>query len=200
MAGGSVKRGWNEQRMSMIKATSSYLFGLMRVLCKLMAISEVGFEVTSKVSNGEVAKRYEAEVFDFWVVSTMFIPPATLAIINLVALLSEIAHLLKKGYLIGAPLFINAYPYFAYKDASSEVSLQYMLFEPNVGVVDPTNNARYDNMLYAQIDVVYFVLSALGYANMEVIVSETGWPSGGDSTEAGATALNAQIYNRNLIQ
>ncbi|KAH9298955.1 hypothetical protein KI387_030637, partial [Taxus chinensis] len=101
---------------------------------------------------------------------------------------------------IGAPLFINAYPYFAYKDAPSEVSLQYVLFEPNAGIVDPANNARYDNMLYAQIDAVYSALSALGYANMEVTISETGWPSGGDSNEAGATAPNAQIYNGNLIQ
>ncbi|GLJ47723.1 hypothetical protein SUGI_1007970 [Cryptomeria japonica] len=101
---------------------------------------------------------------------------------------------------IGAPFFINAYPYFAYKDQPNQVSLQYVLFQPNGGVVDPNNNAHYDNMLYAQIDAVYYALSALGFANLEITVSETGWPSAGDSNEAGATPQNAQIYNGNLIQ
>uniref|UniRef100_A0A0D6R032 glucan endo-1,3-beta-D-glucosidase n=1 Tax=Araucaria cunninghamii TaxID=56994 RepID=A0A0D6R032_ARACU len=101
---------------------------------------------------------------------------------------------------IGAPFFINAYPYFAYKDEPNQVSLQYVLFEPNAGQVDPNNNAQYDNMLYAQIDAVYSALSALGYANLEVTVSETGWPSMGDTNEAGATPQNAQAYNKNLMQ
>ncbi|KAH9294531.1 hypothetical protein KI387_040268, partial [Taxus chinensis] len=39
-----VKSWLNEQRMWMIKGTSSYPFGLTLVLCKLMGISEVGFE------------------------------------------------------------------------------------------------------------------------------------------------------------
>ncbi|KAH9290263.1 hypothetical protein KI387_034380 [Taxus chinensis] len=97
-AGGSVKRWWNEQRMWMIKGTSSYPFALIQVLCKLMGISEVGFEVSSKVSDDEVAKRYEAEVFEFGVASTMFTPPATLVLINLVALFNGITQVLRKGY------------------------------------------------------------------------------------------------------
>ncbi|KAH9290258.1 hypothetical protein KI387_034375 [Taxus chinensis] len=97
-AGGSVKSWWNEHRMWMIKGTSSYPFGMIQVLCKLMGISEVGFEVTSKVSDSEAAKRYEAEIYEFGVASTMFIPPATLVVINLIALLNGIAQVLKKGY------------------------------------------------------------------------------------------------------
>jgi exo-beta-1,3-glucanase (GH17 family) len=101
---------------------------------------------------------------------------------------------------IGSPFFINIYPYFAYKGNPSQVSLDYVLFQPNAGVIDPNNNIRYNNMLYAQVDAVYSALSALGYANLEVTVSETGWPSMGDASEAGATLQNAQTYNGNLLQ
>eukprot|EP00249_Psilotum_nudum_P005602 c19055_g1_i1 orf=158-610(-) len=55
-------------------------------------------------------------------------------------------------------------------------------------------------MFDAQLDAVYHALDALGYDDLEVIVSETGWPSAGDSDEAGATIENAQAYNSNLIQ
>jgi exo-beta-1,3-glucanase (GH17 family) len=99
-----------------------------------------------------------------------------------------------------SPFFINAYPYFAYKADPSQISLDYVLFEPNAGVVDSNSNTRYNNMLYAQVDAVYSALSALGYPNLEVIVSETGWPSMGDADEAGATLQNAQTYNGNLFQ
>eukprot|EP00252_Welwitschia_mirabilis_P026612 TRINITY_DN8780_c0_g1_i2.p1 TRINITY_DN8780_c0_g1~~TRINITY_DN8780_c0_g1_i2.p1 ORF type:complete len:414 (+),score=43.56 TRINITY_DN8780_c0_g1_i2:402-1643(+) len=101
---------------------------------------------------------------------------------------------------IGAPFFINAYPYFAYKDDPSQVSLSYVLFQQNSGVVDSKSNIRYNNMLYAQVDAVYSALSSLGYANLLVTVSETGWPSAGDPDEAGANVQNAQTYNGNLIQ
>eukprot|EP01018_Ginkgo_biloba_P013216 Gb_00761 [translate_table: standard] len=100
----------------------------------------------------------------------------------------------------GSPFLINAYPYFAYKDAPDQVSLDYVLFQPNKGMVDPATNLHYDNMLYAQIDAVYSALSALGYPALEVKVSETGWPSKGDPDEAGASPENARIYNGNLLQ
>ncbi|XP_073157297.1 glucan endo-1,3-beta-glucosidase 11 [Henckelia pumila] len=99
-----------------------------------------------------------------------------------------------------APFWINAYPYFAYKDDPSNVSLDYVLFNPNPGMIDPNTKLRYDNMLYAQVDAVIFALSRMGYGGIEVGVAETGWPSRGDSTEIGATLENAAIYNRNLFQ
>lgn len=50
-----------------------------------------------------------------------------------------------------SPFWINAYPYYAYKDDPSNVSLDYVLFNPNPGTVDPYTNLKYDNMLYAQV-------------------------------------------------
>ncbi|KAJ0816456.1 putative glucan endo-1,3-beta-D-glucosidase [Helianthus annuus] len=55
-------------------------------------------------------------------------------------------------------------------------------------------------MLYSQIDAVYLAIKALGHTDVEVKISETGWPSKGDENEAGATVENAGMYNRNLMQ
>ncbi|CAN6216705.1 unnamed protein product [Urochloa humidicola] len=99
-----------------------------------------------------------------------------------------------------APFWINAYPYFAYKDDPTKVSLDYALSNPyRVGAVDPYTHLQYTSMLYAQVDAVTFAAARLGYGNVPVYVSETGWPSKGDANEAGATVENARQYNRNLL-
>ncbi|XVE59570.1 hypothetical protein DITRI_Ditri05aG0056700 [Diplodiscus trichospermus] len=101
---------------------------------------------------------------------------------------------------VKSPFLINAYPYFAYKDNQNEVPLDYVLFQPNQGTVDPITNLRYDNMLYAQVDAVYSAIKAMGHTDIEVRVSETGWPSKGDENEVGATPENAELYNGNLLK
>uniref|UniRef100_A0A2N9IEN0 glucan endo-1,3-beta-D-glucosidase n=1 Tax=Fagus sylvatica TaxID=28930 RepID=A0A2N9IEN0_FAGSY len=100
----------------------------------------------------------------------------------------------------GSPFLINAYPYFAYKGNPKQVSLDFVLFQQNQGIVDPSTNLHYDNMLFAQIDAVYAALAALGYKKLPVQISETGWPSKGDADEAGATPENAKKYNGNLMK
>ncbi|GFP81153.1 glucan endo-1 3-beta-glucosidase 11 [Phtheirospermum japonicum] len=99
-----------------------------------------------------------------------------------------------------APFWINAYPYFAYKDSPNKIPLDYVLFNPNAGMVDPNTKLHYDNMLYAQADAVVFAMARMGYGGLEVRVSETGWPSSGDTNEVGATLENAAVYNRNLMR
>ena len=99
-----------------------------------------------------------------------------------------------------APFWINAYPYFAYKDDPNGIPLDYVLFNPNAGMVDPNTKLHYDNMLYAMADAVTFAIAKMGFKGIEVRVSETGWPSKGDPDEAGATPQNAATYNRNLLK
>ncbi|PKU81269.1 glucan endo-1,3-beta-glucosidase 11 [Dendrobium catenatum] len=99
----------------------------------------------------------------------------------------------------GSPFWINAYPYFAYKDDPERVPLDYVLFNSGSGMVDPNTGLKYDNMLYAQVDAVIFAIARFGYEGIEVRVSETGWPSKGDDDEMGATVENAMSYNRNLV-
>jgi len=80
------------------------------------------------------------------------------------------------------------------------VSLDYALSDPShVGAVDPDTRLQYTSMLYAQVDAVTFAAARLGYGNVPVHVSETGWPSKGDANEVGATVENARQYNRNLL-
>ncbi|GAU44888.1 hypothetical protein TSUD_400510 [Trifolium subterraneum] len=98
------------------------------------------------------------------------------------------------------PFWINAYPYFAYKDDPDSIPLDYVLFNPNQGMVDPTTNLHYDDMLYATADAVSFSIAKMGFKGIEVRVSETGWPSRGDPNEVGASLQNAAIYNRNLLK
>ncbi|TYJ26473.1 hypothetical protein E1A91_A07G121400v1 [Gossypium mustelinum] len=78
--------------------------------------------------------------------------------------------------------------------------LDYVLFQSNQGTVDPITNLKYDNMLYAQVDAVYSAIKAMGHTDIEVRISETGWPSRGDDDEAGATPENAGLYNGNLLK
>lgn len=99
-----------------------------------------------------------------------------------------------------SPFWINAYPYFAYKGDPYRVPLDYVLFNPNSGMVDPYNKRHYDNMLYAQVDAVIVAITRMGYGDLEVSVSETGWPSKGDPDELGATIQNAEVYNKNLLR
>ncbi|OMO70299.1 Glycoside hydrolase, family 17 [Corchorus capsularis] len=100
----------------------------------------------------------------------------------------------------GSPFWINAYPYFAYKDSPNKIPLDYVLFNRNPGMIDPNTKLQYDNMLYAQVDAVVYAMFKLGYGGIEVRVSETGWPSKGDDDEIGATVQNAAVYNRNLLR
>ncbi|XP_024005304.1 glucan endo-1,3-beta-glucosidase 14 isoform X2 [Eutrema salsugineum] len=98
-----------------------------------------------------------------------------------------------------SPFWINAYPYFAYKDSPNKIPIDYVLFNRNIGMTDPNTRLHYDNMMYAQVDAVAFAAAKLGYRNIEVRVAETGWPSKGDPGEIGASPLNAATYNRNLM-
>lgn len=99
-----------------------------------------------------------------------------------------------------SPFLINAYPFFAYKDNPGQIPLEYVLFQPNAGLPDPATNLNYDNMLYAQIDAVYSAIKAMGHTDVQVKISETGWPSKGDPNEIGATPENAALYNGNLLR
>ncbi|KAL3620192.1 hypothetical protein CASFOL_035104 [Castilleja foliolosa] len=98
-----------------------------------------------------------------------------------------------------SPFLINAYPFFAYTAEPEQIPLSYVLFEPNPGVVDPGSNLHYDNLLYAQIDAVYAAIKLMGFPDLQIGVSETGWPSKGGPDEPGATVENAGLYTGNLV-
>lgn len=88
---------------------------------------------------------------------------------------------------------INAYPYFAYQASPNQVTLDFVLFQSSQGILDPSTNLHYDNMLFAQMDAFYSALNAVGYKNLTVHVSETGWPSKGDADEIGEDYLFSSV-------
>ncbi|XP_076942202.1 glucan endo-1,3-beta-glucosidase-like [Bidens hawaiensis] len=100
----------------------------------------------------------------------------------------------------GSYLMVNAYPFFAYESNSDVISLDYALFRPNAGVADSGNGLRYFNLFDAQIDAVFAAVAAVGYDDIPVVVTETGWPSKGDGSEIGASVENAAAYNGNLVR
>jgi exo-beta-1,3-glucanase (GH17 family) len=99
-----------------------------------------------------------------------------------------------------APFWINAYPFFAYKYNSNSIPLDYVLFSSTTRVIDQETNLQYDNMLYAQVDVVIFAITRMGFGGIDVQVSEIGWPTEGDLDESGATLQNAATHNENLVR
>ena len=92
---------------------------------------------------------------------------------------------------------INVYPFFAYEGNSDVIPLDYALLKENPGMVDSGNGLRYFNLFDAQIDAVFAAMSALKYDDIEIIVTETGWPSKGDENEIGASVANEASYNGN---
>ncbi|KAL3379511.1 hypothetical protein AABB24_000287 [Solanum stoloniferum] len=89
------------------------------------------------------------------------------------------------------PLLVNIYPYFVYSNNINTVSLPYALFNQQ-----GTNSVGYQNLFDALLDSMYFAMEKLGGQNIEIIVSESGWPSEG---HPAATLKNARTYYTNLI-
>ncbi|KAH0728018.1 hypothetical protein KY285_000317 [Solanum tuberosum] len=89
------------------------------------------------------------------------------------------------------PLLANIYPYFAHIDNTNAVPLSYALFNQQ-----GRNDAGYQYLFDALVDSMYFATEKLGGQNIEIIVSESGWPSEG---HPAATLKNARTYYTNLI-
>ncbi|KAL2966207.1 hypothetical protein AAZX31_16G103300 [Glycine max] len=91
----------------------------------------------------------------------------------------------------GAPLLANVYPYFAYVNDQQDINLPYALFTQQ-----GTNDIGYQNLFDAMLDSIYAALEKIGAPNLEIVVSESGWPSAGGD---GALVENAHAYYYNLI-
>ncbi|XP_060201053.1 LOW QUALITY PROTEIN: glucan endo-1,3-beta-glucosidase-like [Lycium barbarum] len=89
------------------------------------------------------------------------------------------------------PILANLYPYFGHIYNTVDVPLSYALFNQQ-----GTNSIGYQNLFDALLDSFYFAIEKARGPNVEIVVSESGWPAEGNPS---ATIENAQTYYRNLV-
>jgi exo-beta-1,3-glucanase (GH17 family) len=99
----------------------------------------------------------------------------------------------------GSPMTVNVYPYFSYAGDTSQINLDYALF--NSGAPTVSDNGRtYTNLFDAIVDAVVAAMDRLGsYDSVPIVITESGWPSGPSGSTAASVA-NAQTYNNNLVK
>ncbi|XP_047968552.1 glucan endo-1,3-beta-glucosidase-like [Salvia hispanica] len=97
---------------------------------------------------------------------------------------------------IGSPLLVNIYPYFAYIGDPINVKPEFALFTSQQVVRD--NGLEYRNLFDLMVDGVYYAMEKAGGKGVGVVVSESGWPSGGGGSVE--TLGNAETYYQNLIR
>ncbi|CAI9296924.1 unnamed protein product [Lactuca saligna] len=100
-------------------------------------------------------------------------------------------------------LMLNVYPYHDFIQSNGAIPLDYALFRPltpEKEAIDSNTLLHYTNVFDAVVDAAYFAMLYLNYTNIPIVVTESGWPSKGDSNEPDATLDNANTYNSNLIK
>ncbi|XP_073117697.1 cellulose synthase-like protein E6 isoform X3 [Elaeis guineensis] len=95
--GNTLAGWWNSQRMWILRRTTSFLYGIIATILKLLGISKMGFTITAKVSDGDASKRYEQEVMEFGSSSSMFVIIAAIAMLNLFCLVGGLRRLVVDG-------------------------------------------------------------------------------------------------------
>ncbi|KAF8014564.1 hypothetical protein BT93_H0398 [Corymbia citriodora subsp. variegata] len=96
-SGHSVQTFLNEQRIWMIKSTTSYVYGTMDAVMTQIGMRRASFLPTNKVDNDEQSKRYEMGIVDFHT-SIMFLAPmVTIVILNMASFIGGVARVLTLG-------------------------------------------------------------------------------------------------------
>ncbi|KAK9288317.1 hypothetical protein L1049_016768 [Liquidambar formosana] len=95
--GGSIQTWLNEQRIWMIKSITSYFYGTLDAILKLVGMREAKFMPTNKVDDDEQIKLYQRGTFDFQTSTVLLAPLVTFVILNLVSFVGGIARAIIAG-------------------------------------------------------------------------------------------------------
>ncbi|KAF5742672.1 putative Glucan endo-1 3-beta-glucosidase precursor [Tripterygium wilfordii] len=95
-----------------------------------------------------------------------------------------------------SPFMVNPYPYFGYYAERAN----FQLFKRNPGVRDRYTRVTYTNSFDALMDATYTAMKSVGYADVDIVVGETGWPSLCDPGQPACSVENAASYNLNLVK
>ncbi|KAK2974968.1 hypothetical protein RJ640_009127 [Escallonia rubra] len=95
------------------------------------------------------------------------------------------------------PLMINVYPYFAYASDPDNVRLDYAQFTAS-GPVVVDGSLSYQNLFDAIVDSFFWAMEKEGVTDVELVVSESGWPSAGNGKLT--TPELAATYNKNFME
>ncbi|GAA0153949.1 glucosidase [Lithospermum erythrorhizon] len=96
-----------------------------------------------------------------------------------------------------SPFMVNPYPYFGY----SRNRLNFAIFRRRKPVVyDRATQKEYTNMFDLLLDSVYISMKRLGFADVGIVVGETGWPSIGEPNEVQCRVENAASHNGGLLK
>ncbi|MCO5562841.1 hypothetical protein L7F22_016477 [Adiantum nelumboides] len=94
------------------------------------------------------------------------------------------------------PLLLNVYPYLAWQNDPNHIPLSFALFDAPSMPIWLDKKLFYYNLLDVQLDAVAYAMEDLGYPNLDIVISKTGWPTAGG---ANATMTCAFKYNQGLV-
>ncbi|XP_074310443.1 putative glucan endo-1,3-beta-glucosidase BG4 [Silene latifolia] len=95
------------------------------------------------------------------------------------------------------PLLVNLYPYFPYAENPTEIPLDYALLSSTDTFVQD-GPLSYTNLLDAMLDAFYWAVEKEGVNDVNIVISESGWPHGGNGDLT--TSELASIYNSNFVK
>lgn len=70
-----------------------------------------------------------------------------------------------------------------------DINLDFALFEANFEQIDGGTGLAYTNLLDEMLDSLIFAMAKLGYPDIRLVISETGWPTVGDIEQPGPKPL-----------
>lgn len=98
----------------------------------------------------------------------------------------------------GSFFMLNVHPVPFYKSIMDELSINFALLEADRGFDDPKSGLHYSNAFDALLDALFTAMASLGYGDVPVVVSATGWRLEGDQVDGVNSVQDAVTYANNL--